>query len=42
MMLKWLHSLAAAIQGKTGNPDRLDAATLMVMDADSRAKSPEL
>jgi hypothetical protein len=41
-MLNLLRSLASAIQGKTGNPERLDAATLVAMDADSRAKSPEL
>ena len=41
-MLKWLHSLATAISGKTGKPDRLDAAPHMSIDADSRAKSPEL
>jgi hypothetical protein len=32
-MLKWLHSLAAVVSGKTGNPDPLDASAI---DADSR------
>ena len=31
-----MHSLAAAISGKTGNPDPLDAAPRMSIDADSR------
>jgi hypothetical protein len=35
-MLKWLHSLAAAISGATARPDRLDAVTGMAMDEDSR------
>ena len=31
-----MHSLAAAISGKIGNPDPLDAAPRMSIDADSR------
>jgi hypothetical protein len=34
MMLKWLHSLAAAISGKTDN--RLDTAALVAMDEGHR------
>jgi hypothetical protein len=34
VMLSFLHSLAHAILGKTGKPDRLDMATRMAMDAD--------
>jgi hypothetical protein len=33
-MLSTLRSLANAILGKTGNPDRLDTAMRMAMDAD--------
>ena len=36
MLLKWLHSLATAISGKTGRLDRLNAATLMAVDEDLR------
>lgn len=35
-MLKWLRSLGAAISGKTGKLARLDAATCLVIDANSR------
>ncbi len=34
MIQTWLRSLANAILGKTGKPDRLDTATRMAMDAD--------
>jgi hypothetical protein len=33
MMPKWLHSLAAAISGKTGNPDPIDTPAI---DSDFR------
>jgi hypothetical protein len=34
MMLAWLRSIADAILGKTGKPDRADTATRMARDAD--------
>jgi hypothetical protein len=37
-MLAWLRSLADAILGKTGKPDRLDVATRMAIDADFSAR----
>jgi len=39
MMLKWLHSLAAAISGRTDN--RVDAATFVAMN-DGHRESGEL
>ena len=33
-MLAWLRSLARAILGQTGKPDRPDTATRMAVDAD--------
>jgi hypothetical protein len=39
MMLKWLHSLAAAISGRTDN--RVDTATLVAMN-DGHRESGEL
>ena len=37
-MLSTLRSLANAILGRTGKPDRLDTATRMAMDADFRGR----
>ncbi len=33
-MLAWLRSIADAVLGKTGKPDRVDTATRMAMDTD--------
>ena len=41
-MLKWLHSLATAISGKTGTLIASTQRLHMSIDADSRTKSPEV
>jgi hypothetical protein len=38
-LLSTLRSLANAILGKTGKPDRLDTATRMTLDADFRERA---